>query len=164
MFRFVIIFALALAPGNFIAAEAGIGDTEAELVARFGAAQARMPERIQAQGRIHVLGERIVLKQAEWRVTAVLINGRCAKITYVKKGRWAELQFRELLSRNADRWAWNEIRGGAPKWQRTWRRVDGLVAKWMYAGGFAIEAQPFVDARRRVWAVAQQERTTASAQ
>lgn len=126
-----------------------IGETEAELVERFGAVHARMPERMLEKGRIYLMGERVVLKLDEWRVTAVLIGGRCAKISYVKSGGWTRQQHDELLAVNAGRWTWSEIVGAAPKWQRTWRRSDGLVAKWMYVGGFAIEAQPFVDARAR---------------
>lgn len=157
MRRLLILLALALAPGTVTNAQAGIGETELELAARFGPVEGRRPERIQVDGHIYVLGERIVFKQAEWRVTAVLIRDQCAKITYAKSGRWMEGQFRDLLTRNADRWAWHEIPGRAPKWQRAWRRADGLVAKWMYAGGFAIEAQSFVDARRRVLQIAQRD-------
>jgi hypothetical protein len=152
---------VALLPVSSV--EAGIGETEEQLVARHGAVDARLPERMLEQGRIFILGERIVLKRAEWRVTAVLLEGRCAKITYGKSGAWTDSQYMELLARNAGGWRWNEILGGAPKWQRTWRREDGLVAKWMYANGFAIEGQPFVDARARARATVGGEPTAAAA-
>jgi len=143
-------------------AHARIGDTEAQLVERFGAVHARMPERILEGGRVCVLGERVVFRQHEWRVTAVLIDARCAKITYAKTGAWAESQFTELLAVNAGRWAWSEIAGKVPNWQRTWRRADGLVAKWRYAGGFAIEGQPWVDARERARELVRQDPLTAA--
>lgn len=130
--------------------EARIGETEAQLVVRFGIVQTRLPERTVAEGRVYLLGERVVLKQNEWRVTAVLIDGRCAKITYHKAGAWTEQQLTDLLTVNTGQWRWREIISATPKWQRTWRRADGLVAKWMYAGGFAIEGQPFVDAKARI--------------
>ena len=140
--------------------EARIGDTEGQLVTRFGAVQSRRAERIMESGRVYVLGERVVLKPEGWRITAVLINGHCAKITYAKSGRWTETQYDELLSENADRWAWQEIPGEVPKWQRTWQRSDGLVAKWMYASGFAIEGRAFVDACTRAAQNAQQTPAT----
>jgi len=151
---FFMVLALAFAPGIAAIVQADIGETEAELTAHFGPVDARRPERIQLHGNIFVLGDRIVFKQAESRITAVLIDGICSKITYAKTGRWTEAQFHDLLSRNANRWAWSEIPSRAPKWQRAWRREDGLVAKWRYVGGFAIEAQPFVDARRRALQIA----------
>lgn len=150
MRRIHLIAAMVSVLAASAAAEARIGETEAQLVQRFGAVTARSAERTLEQGRAYVLGERIVLRQAEWRVTAVLIGGICAKITYVRSGRWSERHFADLLALNSGRWSWAEVRGGAPNWQRTWRRSDGLVAKWMYAGGLAIEAQPFVDAQQRV--------------
>lgn len=144
-------------------AHARIGETEAQLVDRFGAVRARLPERTVEQGRVYALGERVVLKQGEWRVTAVLIDGYCAKITYTKTGAWTEQHYQDLLTVNAGRWAWTEVTGGAPKWQRTWRRADGLVAKWMYAGGFAIEAQPFVDARDQLREIVRRQPATTAA-
>jgi len=159
---FLVSLVFVFALGRTTVAEARIGDSEAQLVVRFGAVSARMPERILAEGRVCIVGERLVLKQHEWRVTAVLIDGRCAKITYAKTGAWAESQFTELLGVNAGRWAWSEVAGAVPKWQRTWRRGDGLVAKWKYASGFAIEAQSFVDARERAEDMARRAPVTAA--
>jgi hypothetical protein len=155
---------LVTALASAATAEARIGDSEAQLVARFGSVQARRPEPLLEQGRVFVLGERVVLKKQEWRVTAVLIDGHCAKITYGRAGAWKEQHYRDLLAQNADRWAWNEIPSAVPKWQRTWRRSDGLVAKWMYAGGLAIEGQPFVDARDRAREMARREPTGTASQ
>lgn len=150
MRRILSTFISLVFVGGLTLAEARIGETEAQLVVRLGGVQTRLPERTVAEGRVYLLGERVVFKQNEWRVTAVLIDGHCAKITYHKTGAWTEQQFTDLLTVNTGQWKWREIVSGAPKWQRTWRRADGLVAKWMYAGGFAIEGQPFVDAKDRI--------------
>jgi hypothetical protein len=127
--------------------EAHLGHTEAELVTCFGPVESRQAEHALVQGEALVIGARLTFRRDAWRVRAVMIDGRCAKITYTRRGRWTEAHYGELLEANADAAAWEEIAGGTPKWQRTWRRSDGLVAKWMYAGGFIIESHAFVAAR-----------------
>jgi hypothetical protein len=136
---------------------AGIGETEDQLVRRFGDVRERKPERALEAGRVYVVGERIVLKRESWRVTAVMLDEKCAKITYTRSGPWSEPQYAELLATNAGGGTWREIIGGAPKWQRAWQRSDGIIARWKYAGGFVVEAQPFVEARERVRTIARQE-------
>jgi hypothetical protein len=156
--RYSLILAVISSFSAFaVQSTAGIEETEAQLVQRFGDVQERKPERTLEAGRVYVVGERIVFKRANWRVTAVLLDGICAKITYVRSGPWSESQYAELLSTNAGDGNWREIVGGAPKWQRAWQRSDGIVARWKYAGGFVVEAQSFVDARERVRVIARQE-------
>ncbi len=145
MRRIIPGIAVVVLFGLVTMARAAIDESEGQLMARFGAVQTRASERILEQGRVYAVGERLMFRQREWRVTAVLIGGRCAKITYVKHGAWTGRDYAALLSANAGRWTWTEIIGAVPKWQRTWRRSDGMVAKWRYAGGFAIEGQSFVD-------------------
>lgn len=142
----ILIVAVLLSAGVSFG-EAHIGDTETTLVARYGAVRVRTAEHTLVEGRAVVLGERLMFKNADWRVNAVMIHGRCAKITYALRGPWTEAHFTGLLSANVGDGTWREVGEAAPKWQRTWRRSDGLVAKWMYVGGFIIESHAFVDAR-----------------
>lgn len=130
--------------------EAHLGEAEAALTARYGPPHGRQMEHTLVQGRAYVVGERLMFRNADWRVVAVMQDGACIKITYARRGRWAEAQFDSILAANAGSSTWSEIVGEAPKWQRTWRRSDGLVAKWLYAGGFIIESHAFVDARDRI--------------
>jgi hypothetical protein len=140
--------------------QAQIGETEAELVGRFGSVQERKPERALEEGRVFVIGERVVLKLDRWRITAVLVDERCAKITYARNGAWTEQHYADLLSTNASDREWREISGSAPNWRRAWQRSDGLIAQWKYAGGLVIEGKSFVDARERLRAIAVHESLT----
>lgn len=139
---------------------AQIGEAEFELVERFGPVQERKPERALEEGRVFVIGERIVLKCDRWRITAVLVDGLCAKITYVRNGAWTDQHFADLLSTNANNCEWREVSGSAPNWRRAWQRSDGLIAQWKYAGGLVIEGESFLDARERLRAMAIHESLT----
>ena len=139
---------------------AQIGETEAELVERFGFVQERKPERALEEGRVFVIGERIVLKRDRWRITAVMVDGRCAKISYARNGAWTEQHYADLLSTNANNGEWREVSGSAPNWRRAWQRSDGIIAHWKYAGGLVIEGESFVEARERLRAIAIHESLT----
>jgi hypothetical protein len=62
-------------------------------------------------------------------VTAVLIEGRGAKITYVRAGAWTEQHYQSLLKQDAGSCTGLDVTSKMSKRQRTWRRPDGLVPK-----------------------------------
>lgn len=133
---------------------AQIGETESALVERFGPVLERKPERALEGGQVFAIGERLVFKLDRWRITTVLIEDRCAKITYGRNGSWTEQNYADLLATNANDREWREIPGSAPNWRRAWQRSDGLIAQWKYSSGLVIEGETFTEKRERFRAMA----------
>jgi hypothetical protein len=112
---------------------ARLGETEAELVKRFGKVVQRRAEAIPAQGKMVRIGERLIFHSDDWGINVVMISGRCGYIRYSKPGEWTEAQFTSLLTSNAGSYSWRED-SKSRKGNRLWIRDDGTRATW---GGYA---------------------------
>lgn len=115
-------------------AAARVGETEPELVARYGAITSRQPARKSAQGKMHIYGERLVFRTPDWAISAVVIGGRCEEINYMKEGDWTGVQFSFLLELNGDRAQWTEQPTRNPDNHRAWLRRDKTTAGWGLSG------------------------------
>jgi hypothetical protein len=112
-------------------ASARLGETEAELVRRFGAPVSRAPERIIAQGKFHEIGTLRRFRDGDWTIKSALIDGRSARETYTKVGEWTEEQFVTVLAGNAQGGKWTlTSKDSMKKAVREWRRSDGATAVW----------------------------------
>jgi len=112
-------------------ASARLGETEAELVRRFGAPVSRASERIAAQGKFHEIGTLLRFRDGDWRIESAIIEGRSARETYNKVGEWTEEQFVTVLASNAQGGRWTlTSKDSMKKAVREWRRDDGATAVW----------------------------------
>lgn len=105
-----------------------LGETEKELVARFGQPISRSKHAISAQGKTWELGPKLTFKQEEWQITSELVDGRVVRANYQKRGEWTPEQIQTVLAANAQGATWIETSKGGGKYSRTWKRTDGAVA------------------------------------
>lgn len=111
------------------------------MIARYGEVRSRAKASVLdgQHGRTLTIGETLVFDVDDWKINAVVIDGRCAQITYGKSGGWSEEQLRHLLNTHGGRDRWREekppSKDAALKTNRRWKRDDGLVASW--SGAFA---------------------------
>jgi hypothetical protein len=115
-------------------ASARVGESEPELVARYGAVTSRQPARKSSQGQMHIYGERLVFRTPDWGVSAVMIGGRCEEINYTKAGDWTKVHFSYLLELNGGRASWTEQPTLNPAIRRDWQRRDKTMAWWGFTG------------------------------
>ena len=106
-------------------AKARLGENKEELVKRLGSIVKEVDE--VAPGSQRKLGRAITFEQENWRVTAVLVEGKCQKISYQKLGEQIseELQQHILYVNRAEQ-NWVEVTPGKPHWKRD----DGAVAHY----------------------------------
>ncbi len=110
---------------------ARVGETEAQLVSRFGPPIARVTHKVFAQGKWYELGPTLTFKQEGWQMACDLVDGRCVKINYQKTGEWTDEQFQTVLNANSQGEKWIDLSvTGAVKIRRKWKRSDGAVATW----------------------------------
>ena len=128
----VMIVGLALAT----VAEARLGETMPELVARFGETVGKNKVTLFVDGRQREVGEAFRFRVDDWAIDVVMIDGICARIRYAKSEPWTEDQLTEVLRKNAQELAWKEE---STTEVRTWTRTDGAVANWDKARGLALE-------------------------
>jgi hypothetical protein len=145
---------LLLLPLLLTAGHARLGDTERELIARFGQPTFRSSDQIAAQGRMWELGPRFSFQQADWRISCVLVDGRCAAIEYGKAGEWTDEQIQLVLGTNSQGTRWIETTKGIPKHNRSWKRADGATAAWTSYGGFKLVVPAYDRARQVIEAKA----------
>jgi hypothetical protein len=105
---------------------ARLGDTEAELVRRYGSPVTRGRHLI---GR-KVLGPTLYFVHDDWGISCSLIDGRCARIRYISKVEWSEARIQSALENNRSGGVWSETTKSNPKVSRSWRRSDGATADW----------------------------------
>ena len=111
-----------------------VGETEQELVARYGAVTNRQPARKAVQGRMNIYGERLGFRFEFWTVSAVIIAGRCEEITYSLAGKWTDPHFHRLLEINGGWTEWTEQKTRNPDNHRQWLRRDQTTASWGLTG------------------------------
>lgn len=129
---------------------ARLGETENQLIERFGAPVLRAKHQIIAQGKMIDLGPRLLFREGDWRIACDLIDGKCARITYTKPGDWTEDQVQLVLSNNAQGAKWSETsKPGAAKMLRDWKRSDGSVARWSRPEGFTVTWDFYLKAKAR---------------
>jgi hypothetical protein len=119
-----------------VIASARLGDTEAELVERFGKPTMHSKHFIFAQGKQREMGPTLHFRLDEWSISCDLVDGRCMRIGYAKPGGWTEDQIRLVLSTNSQGAAWTETsKPMIAKLQRSWHRSDGSMANWNLGQG-----------------------------
>jgi hypothetical protein len=116
-------------------AHARLGETEAQMIARFGEPVHRAQHSTYAQGKVWHMGPSLSFRQDDWSIGCDLVDGRCVKIQYRKSGEWTEEQVQLVLAYNSQGAKWTETsKPETKKYQRTWKRVDGAEAGWSGAG------------------------------
>lgn len=126
----VVLF-IALFPFCAATLSARLGETEKELIARFGRPLSRSSEATFAQGRRIEIGARLTFRNEDWSIESVIVEGRCVREGYRKVGDWTEEQISTVLSSNAQGAKWTEFtKPGTRTIARDWKREDGAVAVW----------------------------------
>lgn len=145
-----ILLALAISTLLLSSAFARLGETERQLVERFGDPVLRAQHNIITQGKILPLGPRLHFREGDWRIACDLIDGKCVRITYSKPGDWTEDQVQLVLNNNAQGAKWSEItKPGAGKMLRDWKRSDGSHARWSRPQGFTLTWDAYEKAKAR---------------
>jgi hypothetical protein len=132
--KYVTSVFLLLCVGFAPLAHARLGDKEPELVARFGAVRMRSEDMAAFEGRTYVVGTTLHFRMDQWTIYAVMIDDRCARITYGKPGTWTEEQVATAFNSNGGMANWKPDHESAPLNIRTWRRSDGAEARWSISG------------------------------
>ncbi len=117
---------------------ARLGETEKELVARFGDARMRTKHTIMGHGKISELGPSLHFKQDDWNIVSDLVDDRVVRENYRKAGDWSPEQIQTVLAANAQGATWTETTKGNGKLSRKWMRSDGGTAEWIKAAGFKV--------------------------
>jgi hypothetical protein len=130
------------------AAFARLGETEAEMVTRFGKAQSKADHKVAAQGKMWTVGSSLSFKQDDWLIQCDVVDGRCARISYGKRGEWTEEQLQLVLAYNSQGAKWNETTKVGGKSRRTWTRSDGASAEWMSITGIKMVAPAYERAKQ----------------
>jgi hypothetical protein len=110
---------------------AHLGDTEQQLIARFGPPLSRGHDLTLTQGKVIEFGSKLSFRQGDWAIECIVIDSRCARVTYSKPGEWSEDQLVAVLTSNAQGGQWTDnSKEMVKKLARDWRRSDGAVATW----------------------------------
>lgn len=107
---------------------ARLGETEKELIARFGKPVTRARHSISAQGKSWELGPTLKFKQDDWHISSDLVDGRVVRENYQKRGDWTTEQIQAVLAANSHGATWTETTKGSGTHSRTWKRTDGATA------------------------------------
>ena len=128
-------------------ASARLGESEPQLIERYGKAVMRTPDMMLEQGKILKLADRLHFRTDDWNIIAILVGEHCESITYSKPGDWTEEQFRHLLEANGGRAQWEEQKTSTPKTHRQWKRRDKTTADWQMADGLVLKTPGYEKAR-----------------
>ncbi|MEO5958768.1 MAG: hypothetical protein ABIZ49_00040 [Opitutaceae bacterium] len=112
-------------------AHARLTEKENELIARFGKVEMRTPEKTSIQGRTYEVGTNLHFRSEQWSIVALLIDDRCARITYRKVGDWTEEQIAGLLDRNGGAATYKEEKREIGESYRTWKQINGVTAVFL---------------------------------
>lgn len=109
-------------------AQARLTEKETELIGRFGKVEMRGAERTYIQGRTYDVGTNLYFKSDQWGIKALVIDDRCAVISYTKVGDWTDEQIVGLLDRNGGYATFKQEPTGLGKSFRKWKQADGVTA------------------------------------
>ena len=136
-------------------AHARLGETETEMIARFGQPALRSKHSTIAQGKSWDLGPSFYFRQDDWQIHCDLIDGRCVRIRYGKVGDWTEEQIQLVLAYNCQGIKWTETSNQSlTKLKRTWKRSDGATAEWNHGSGMKMVVPAYDRAKQVVEAKA----------
>ncbi len=135
-----------------------LGDTKAELVERLGPVRTTSTHFVTAQGKIIPLGPNHSFQKDGWMIECDLIDDRCARIRYHKKGEWTKQQLALLLTNNAESGRWSETKGST-KMIREWLRSDKARATWKFTGVLEITSPAYLAAGAKVQTQAKSDAT-----
>lgn len=111
--------------------QARLGETAEQLTARFGKPQMHYVEHVFAQGKMLDFCLVLEFRQDDWAITCNMVNGKCVKIQYSKKGDWTEEQIQTVLESNKQQDVWKEVsKPSLKKIKREWSRSDSATAVW----------------------------------
>jgi hypothetical protein len=158
--RKVVMKAFYLVAILFLAAPlfGRLGDTKAELVERLGPVRTTSKHFVTAQGKIIPLGPNHSFQKDGWMIECDMIDDRCARIRYHKKGELTEKQLTLLLTKNAGSGRWSETKAST-KMIREWLRSDRATATWKFTGVLEISSPVYLAAEARVQAQAKSDAT-----
>ena len=138
----LLLFTLLLSLGLATSAWARLGETPEQMQARLGPpAPYPRPDGVLANGKVYPLGQIFKYSKEGWSVECVMINGTCAKITYVKTTPRATLtddDINTILSNEAQGSKWAQTVDSSAVVQnllfpsfkvRQWKRGDGATAQ-----------------------------------
>jgi hypothetical protein len=126
---------------------ARLGETEEQLIARFGQPGLRAKEMIFAQGKNREFGVKLGFRQDDWTIECAIIDGRSSRESYQKRGEWTDDHMRTVLNANGQGSKWTEIsKPDVRKYLREWRREDGGTAVWRTTG-MTVEHPAYARAR-----------------
>ena len=137
---------------------ARLGDTKAELVERLGPVRTTSKHFVTAQGKIIPLGPNHSFQKDGWMIECDLIDDRCARIRYYKKGEWTEQQLTVLLTNNAASGRWSETKAST-KMIRDWVRSDRATATWKFTGVLEVTSPAYLTAKANLEAKAKSDAT-----
>jgi len=129
-----------------LSAHARLGETERELIARFGQPDSRSNEYVSAQGNTFAFCPKLTFRQDDWYINCDMVDGRCVRIAYYKRGDWTEDQFLTVLTVNAQGARWTEVE--RRQFVREWKREDGTIAHWQAGQSFFITTPAFERAKQ----------------
>ena len=144
---FVIVFVVSVT-----STWARLGETEKELVTRFGPPTSRGKHAMTAQGKYWELGPVLNFKQDDWRIVSDLVDDRVVQEHYSKSGLWTLEQIQAVLAANSQGATWTETTKGAGNYVRMWKRSDGATAQW--ANGIDLTTPAYTRAKELVEAKA----------
>lgn len=154
---FLLLLGFGLIAGT---ASARLGESETELVKRFGKVTLRSKHSVFAQGKSIELGPVLYFREGDWVIACHLIDGVCMKIDYGKPGDWTEEHIQLVLTANGQGTTWAEnSKTGIKTLQRTWQRTDGSTAKWSKASGMTLVWKAYETAVEKVKERARVENT-----
>ncbi len=132
-----------------LSAWARLGETESGLTARFGQPTGRSRTVTSVQGKTIELGPSLLFRQDDWSIICDLIDGRCARISYSKRGEWTDDQIQAVLTANAQGAKWTDVSNAHLRnLSRDWKREDGATAHWQQGLSLSITTPAFERAKR----------------
>jgi hypothetical protein len=137
---------------------ARLGETESELVGRFGAATSRSKEITLTQGKVVDFGVKLTFRQGDWTIECAIIDGRSAREVYHHPGDWTQDQFTTVLASNAQGAKWADVsKESVRKLARKWRREDGATAIWQMGVAMSITHPAYARAKANAEAKAKSD-------
>ena len=121
-------FAAVCLPLLCCSAQARLTEKESELIKRFGPVVSRSEDKRSFEGRTYTVGTSLSFHSDQWSIEVLMIDDRCAQITYRKIGSWTEEQIIGLLDRNGGYGTYKEQPTGLGRSYRKWKQADGVTA------------------------------------